>query len=67
MYIPKAFVVEDLAILHPAMKHSELATLVTTTTRGLVATHLPLILDENKGEYGTAALSSTARRGPAHA
>jgi transcriptional regulator len=53
VYIPKAFVVEDLAILHAAMKQSELATLVTTTTRGLVATHLPLILDENKGEYGT--------------
>jgi transcriptional regulator len=53
VYTPKAFEVEDLAILHAAMKQSELATLVTNTTRGLVATHLPLILDENKGEYGT--------------
>lgn len=53
MYTPKAFVVEDLAILHAAMKQSELVTLVTITTRGLVATHLPLMLDEKKGEYGS--------------
>jgi transcriptional regulator len=53
MYTPKAFAVTDLPMLHAAMKQSELATLVTITTQGLVATHLPLILDETKGEYGT--------------
>jgi transcriptional regulator len=53
MYTPKAFEVADLALLHAAMKQSELATLVTMTTQGLVATHLPLLLDEAKGEYGT--------------
>ena len=53
MYTPKAFEVTDLALLHAAMKQSELATLVTMTTQGLVATHLPLLLDEAKGEYGT--------------
>jgi transcriptional regulator len=52
MYTPKDFEVTDLPLLHAAMKQSELATLVTTTTQGLVATHLPLLLDENKGEYG---------------
>jgi transcriptional regulator len=51
MYTPKAFEVADLALLHAAMKQSELATLVTMTTQGLVATHLPLLLA--KGEYGT--------------
>jgi transcriptional regulator len=35
------------------MKQSELATLVTNTTHGLVATHLPVMLDETRGEYGT--------------
>jgi transcriptional regulator len=55
MYTPKAFEVTDLALLHAAMKQSELATLVTMTTHGLVATHLPLLLDETKGEYGTLA------------
>jgi transcriptional regulator len=53
MYTPKAFEVTDLPMLHAAMKESELATLVTITTNGLVATHLPLLLDEAKGEYGT--------------
>jgi transcriptional regulator len=53
MYTPKAFEVTDLPTLHAAMKQSELATLVTTTPHGLVATHLPLLLDETQGEYGT--------------
>src|ERR1700685_3867083 len=53
MYTPKAFEVTDLSLLHAAMKQSDLATLVTMTTQGLVATHLPLLLDETKGEYGT--------------
>ena len=53
MYTPKAFEVTDLAQLHAAMRQSELATLVSMTTQGLVATHLPLLLDETKGEYGT--------------
>ena len=53
MYTPKAFEVTDLPMLHAAMKQSELATLVTNTAHGLVATHLPLMLDETRGEYGT--------------
>jgi transcriptional regulator len=53
MYTPKAFEVTDLAMMHAAMKQSELATLVTSTSHGLVATHLPLMLDETKGAYGT--------------
>jgi transcriptional regulator len=52
MYTPKAFEVTDLPLLHAAMRASDLATLVTTTTHGLVATHLPLLLDETRGEYG---------------
>src|ERR1700761_5573577 len=53
MYTPKAFEVTDLALLHSAMKQSELATLVTMTNHGLVATHLPLLLDTTRGQYGT--------------
>jgi len=53
MYTPKAFEVTDLSVMHAAIKQSELATLVTMTTGGLVATHLPLMLDETRGEYGT--------------
>ena len=53
MYTPKAFEVTDLPMLHAAMKQSELATLVTITANGLVATHLPLLLDETRGALGT--------------
>ncbi|NYF78362.1 FMN-binding negative transcriptional regulator [Granulicella arctica] len=53
MYTPKAFKVEDLAIIHATMRQHPLATLVTLTPQGLVATHLPLMLDETRGEYGT--------------
>jgi transcriptional regulator len=52
MYTPKAFEVTDLPLLHAAMKQSDLATLITNTSEGLVATHLPLLLDESKGEFG---------------
>jgi transcriptional regulator len=53
MYTPKAFEVTDLAMMHAAIEQSELATLVTMTSRGLLATHLPLMLDESRGEFGT--------------
>ena len=53
MYTPKAFAVTDLPQLQAAMQQGELATLVTITSHGLVATHLPLMLDVTRGEYGT--------------
>jgi transcriptional regulator len=53
MYTPKAFEVTDLPMLQAAMKQSDLATLVTLTSSGLVATHLPVLLDETRGQYGT--------------
>ena len=53
MYIPKAFELTDLPLLHAAMRKSELALLVSVTANGLVATHLPLLLDENAGPLGT--------------
>jgi len=53
MYIPKDFRVEDLNILHADMQQNSLATLVSITSAGLVATHLPILLDEQRGPYGT--------------
>ncbi len=53
MYTPKAFEVTDLPLLQAAMQQSNLATLVTNTSQGLMATHLPLLLDVTQGEYGT--------------
>jgi transcriptional regulator len=53
MYTPKAFEVNDLPLLQEAMQQSGLATLVTNTSQGLIATHLPVMLDTTRGEFGT--------------
>jgi transcriptional regulator len=53
MYTPKAFEVNDLPLLQDAIRQSGLATLVTSTSQGLIATHLPVMLDATRGEFGT--------------
>ncbi len=53
MHSPKAFVVQDVPLLHAEMQRFGLAALVTLSSHGLVATHVPLLLDEARGEYGT--------------
>ena len=53
MYTPPAFREDDPAALRQIMREARLATLVTATSEGLVATPLPLYLDESEGEPGT--------------
>lgn len=53
MYTPPAFREEDPAALRRIMREARLSTLVTATQDGLVATPLPLFLDETEGEFGT--------------
>jgi transcriptional regulator len=53
VYTPPAFREDDLPTIHAEMRKIQLATLVTLTGSGLIATHLPLMLDSSKGEYGT--------------
>lgn len=53
MYTPPAFREDDPAVLRAAMREARLATLVTATAEGLVATPLPLFLDETEGALGT--------------
>jgi transcriptional regulator len=53
MYIPSAFREDDLGVLHEAMRDARLASLVTQTPNGLVATPLPLIVEPQEGPYGT--------------
>jgi transcriptional regulator len=53
MYMPPHFKMDELGAIHAAMRASRLATLVTATADGLIATPLPLILDEREGEHGT--------------
>ena len=55
MYIPHQFNESRLPILHEAIRLARLATLVTMTRDGLVATHLPLLLDPDRGPNGTLA------------
>ncbi len=53
MYIPPAFNEDRLDVLHDAIRRGGLATLVTMTADGLIASHLPLLLDPAAGPKGT--------------
>ncbi len=52
MYTPPAFKEDDPSELRRIMREVRLATFVTATAEGLVATPLPLFLDEAEGEFG---------------
>lgn len=56
MYIPAWFHEQNRAVLHDLMRQFSFATLVTQTTDadggGLFASHLPFVLDAERGEYG---------------
>lgn len=53
MYIPKAFLEENIDVLHAFMQENKFAILVTMQEGVPLATHLPLILDCESGQYGT--------------
>src|SRR5579863_3443392 len=53
MYIPKAFREDDVEWLHTFIQENNFAILVTMQDRIPIATHLPLLLDPQKGLYGT--------------
>lgn len=53
MYTPPAFREDDPAVLRQIMREARLSTLVTATADGLIATPLPLFLDETEGKFGT--------------
>jgi transcriptional regulator len=53
MYTPPHFKLAELGTIHAAIHASRLASLVTATAEGLIATPLPMILAEGEGEYGT--------------
>ena len=52
MYTPPAYKETDVAALRAIMRASRLATLVTASAEGILATPLPLILDEAEGPHG---------------
>ncbi len=53
MYIPKAFREDDTATLHKLMRDYSFATLITQQNGVPLASHLPFLLDAERGTYGT--------------
>ena len=53
MYIPPLFKLAELSAIHEAIRAARLASLVTATAEGLIATPLPMILEASEGDYGT--------------
>ena len=52
MYVPPAFKDDDIENIRATIKNARLATLVTATADGLIATPLPLYLKEDEGTHG---------------
>jgi transcriptional regulator len=52
MYVPPAFRDDDIDSIRATIRAARLASLITATADGLMATPLPLFLAENEGERG---------------
>ena len=63
MYIPSVFRVSNLADLHNHIRRYSFATLITAGKQGITATHLPVLLDADSGQYGRL-LGHMARANP---
>lgn len=53
MYNPPAYREERTDVLHAAMRAARLPVLVGHGPDGLIASHVPMLLDETAGEFGT--------------
>jgi len=53
MYIPAPFAETRIDVLHAQMREHSFATVVSFGEAGLVASHLPLLLDPDRGPSGT--------------
>ena len=63
MYVPPLFKEDRIDVLHAAIRQSGLGTLVTLTADGLIASHVPMLLDPEPAPYGTL-LGHVARPNP---
>jgi len=52
VYIPKANEETRLPVLHDFLRAHPFATLVTMGNAGMIATHLPLVLEDDGSEFG---------------
>ncbi len=53
MYNPPLFKEDRIDVLHDAIRRTGLATFVTQTADGLIASHVPMLLDRDPAPYGT--------------
>ena len=53
MYIPDHFNEDRTAVLHDLIRAGGLATLVSMTEDGMIASHAPMMLDPDPAPYGT--------------
>jgi len=53
VYVPAHFSETRVDVLHDAIRRSGLAILVSPTVDGLIASHIPLLLDPDPAPYGT--------------
>ena len=53
MYVPPLFKEDRIDVLHDAIRRTGLATLVTLSQDGLIASHVPMLLDADPAPYGT--------------
>ena len=53
MYTPAHFKEDRIEVLHQLIAHHPLGTMITMTGDGLNANHIPLLVDVNRGEFGT--------------
>jgi transcriptional regulator len=63
LYIPPLHSEDRVDVLHGAIRRTGLATLVTLTGDGLIASHVPMLLDPDPAPYGTL-LGHLARPNP---
>jgi len=63
MYLPTMFKEDRVERLHGFNRASGLATLVTQTPGGLIASHVPMLLDASPSPYGTL-IGHVARPNP---
>lgn len=53
MYVPIHFKEDRVPVLHDAIRRFGFGTLVTHGSSGLEASHIPLLLDDSQGPFGT--------------
>jgi transcriptional regulator len=53
VYVPAHFAEDRISVLHDLIHASTLATLVSMTPDGMIASHAPLMLDPDPAPYGT--------------